>query len=124
MAIFKNKKGENEINTGEEDQSETVDMEVEGLVPPAPDNYPSANQIQEQNMAPPSQPVEIPLNEDALKNLIKKEEENLAKKNNDITKNLDEIKKELNSLNTYFNSINKHIYEDSFFSDLKKQISK
>ena len=130
MAIINNKKNkkkegnksESELNTVEEGD-ETTEMDVDGLIPPEPD-YPSGNQIQDQNIAPLPQPIEIPLNEEALKNLIKKEEENLAIKNNNKTKNLDEIKKDLNSLYSYINNSNNNIYEDPFFSDLKKLISK
>ena len=130
MAILNNKKNkkkegnksESELNTVEEGD-ETTEMDVDGLIPPEPD-YPSGNQIQDQNIAPLPQPIEIPLNEEALKNLIKKEEENLAIKNNNKTKNLDEIKKDLNSLYSYINNSNNNIYEDPFFSDLKKLISK
>ena len=126
MAIIKNKKKGGRGNPEEYNsiQEDNVEMEVNGLIPPDPDNYPPANQIQGQNNAPLPQQIEKPLNEEALKNLIKKEEENLAKKNNNKIKNLDEIKKDLNSLNSYFNNMNKNIYEDSFFCDLKKQISK
>jgi hypothetical protein len=46
---------------------------------------------------------EIHLNEEALKELIKKEEDNLTKKNKDKIKNLDEIKKDINSLNASLN---------------------
>ena len=126
MTIFNNKKNkkkeakESELNIIEEG-NETNEMDVD-IVHPEPDN--SGNQIQVQNMAPLPQPVEIPLNEEALQNLIKKEEENLAKKNNNKTKNLDEIKKDLNSLYSFFNNINKNIYEEPLFSDFKKQISK
>ena len=126
MAIIKNKKKGGGGNPDEYNsiQEDNVEMEVNGLIPPDPDNYPPANQIQGPNNAPLPQPIEKPLNEEALKNLIKKEEENLAKKNNNKIKNLDEIKKDLNSLNSYFNNMNKNIYEDSFFYKIKKQISK
>ena len=113
-----------ELNTINE-QNEQTEMEVEGLIPPEPDNnYPGYDQIENQNAAEYSHPTETPLNEEALLELIKKEEENLAKKNNEKIKSLEEIKKDLNSLNSYFNTANKNIYEESFYADLKKQISK
>ena len=126
MAIFnkkeKKKEGDHiELNTINE-QNEQAEMEVE-VAHPAPD-YPSFNQIEGQNVAPLPQPTEIPLNEGVLQELIKKEEENLAKKENDKTKSLEEIKNNLNSLDSYFSNLNKNIYEDSYFADLKKQISK
>ena len=100
------------------------DMEIDGLVPPAPDNsINNNNQVADLNEAP-FQPVEIPLNEKVLEELIKKEEENLSKKLNSKSKSLDEIKNNLNSLNSYFNNAKKNIYEDSFYADLKKEINK
>ena len=129
MVILKkkdnNKEGAQiELNTINE-QSEKTEMEVEGLIPPEPDNkYPDYDQIENQNAPEYSHPTETPLNEEALLELIKKEEENLAKKNNEKIKSLEEIKKDLNSLNSYFNTANKNIYEESFYADLKKQISK
>ena len=104
-------------NTGESN------MEIEGLVPPAPDVNVDNNQITNLNVAP-VQSIVIPLNEKVLEDLIKKEEENLAKKLNSKNKSLDEIKKNLNSLNSYFNNVNKKIYEDSFYANLKKEINK
>ena len=113
----KNKKNENdtELNVIHEQN----DMEIEGMLPPAPD---SENQIQNQVVQIDNQ-NEIHLNEEALKELIKKEEDNLTKKNKDKIKNLDEIKKDIDSLNASLNLSKLKIYEDQFYSDLKKQIS-
>ena len=126
MAIFnqkeKKKEGDHiELNTIHE-QNEQTQMDVD-MSPPEPD-YPTLGQVEGQNVLPLPQPTEIPLNEGVLQELIKKEEENLAKKENDKTKSLEEIKKNLNSLNSYFNNINKKIYEDSYFANLKKKINK
>ena len=80
MPILDNKnktkeKTELELNTIHE-ESEPTDMEIEGMVPPLPDNYASfgnGNPNGGQNIGPLAAPLEIPLNEEALKDLIKKE---------------------------------------------------
>ena len=127
MVILKNtnnKEGEHyESNIVEEQNEGQHEMEVENLIPPEPDNNPYQQAYNQQAPQYP-QPAEIPLNEEALLELIKKEEENLAKNENEKTKSLEEIKNNLNSLNTFFNTTSKNLYEDSFYADLKKQISK
>ena len=115
MPTFGNKNKKNENDTELNVIHEQNDMEIEGMLPPAPDSENQIVQIDNQN--------EIHLNEEALKELIKKEEDNLTKKNKDKIKNLDEIKKDINSLNASLNLSKLKIYEDQFYSDLKKQIS-
>ena len=118
----KDKENKENLNSIQEADDQT-EMEVEGLVPPAPDINPNdVYVVNGENVAPFPQAAEVPLNENALQELIKKEEENLAKKENDKTKSLEEIQNDLNSLNSYFDDMNKNIYEDSFFADLKKRI--
>ena len=75
------------------------------------------------NAAPPSN-IEVVLNEQALEELIEKEEENLAKNENSQMKSIDEIKTNLNSLNSFFQNNNNNLYNDNFYSNLKMQISK
>ena len=111
----KNKKNENETELNA--IHEQNDMEIEEMRPPLPDN--DNYQIQSQVVQIDNQ-SEVHLNEDALKELIKKEEENLSKKNKDKIKNLDEIKKDINSLSANLNLNKLKIYEDQFYSDLKK----
>ena len=92
----KEKENKENLNSIQEVEDQT-EMEVEGLIPPQPDNYPSDGYIVDgANVAPFPQPAEVPLNENALQELIKKEEENLAKKENDKTKSLEEIQNDLN----------------------------
>ena len=128
MPIFdknkKKKEGEQiELNTINE-QQEQADMEIDGLNPPSPDTYVDANNQIISNGVQQYQPAEIPLNENVLEDLIKKEEENLSKKYNSKTKSLDEIKKNLNKLDSYFNNVKKNIYEDMFYANLKEEINK
>jgi len=114
----KNKKNENETESNLILNAihEQNDMEIEEMRPPLPDS--DNNQVlQIDNQS------EVHLNEDALKELIKKEEENLSKQKKDKIKNFDEIKKDINSLSANLNLNKLKIYEDQFYSDLKKQIS-
>ena len=120
MPTYGNKNKKNENDTELNVIHEQNDMEIEEMRPPLPDN--ENNQIQNQAL-PIDNQNEVHLNEEALKELIKKEEDNLTKKNKDKIKNLDEIKKDINSLNASLNLNKLKIYEDQFYSDLKKQIS-
>ena len=122
MAIVKNnKKGSNSGTNQIENIKEISDMEIDSLNPPAPD---LSHQIQNQvNAAPPSN-IEVVLNEQALEELIEKEEDNLAKNENSQMKSIDEIKTNLNSLNSFFQNNNNNLYNDNFYSNLKMQISK
>ena len=122
MPVYgKNKKKDGndiELNT----INEQNDMEIDGILPPQPDNYPISEH--QNHNAQPSQSNQNIFNEEALKELIKKEENNLAKKENNQTKTLEEIKKDLNSLNNFLSNVHINLYEDSFFANLKKQINK
>ena len=127
MAIVKTKKnshgGSNQIENVKE---QTYDMELEGLNPPAPDSYPGQSFPNQGSQAPNNNNFgEIALNEQALEELIEKEEENLTKKENSQMKSLEEIKNNLNSMSSFFNNDNNKIslYEEEFYSNLKKQIS-
>ena len=131
MAIYKNlikkeQEDKKDLNVIHE-QNEDADMELEGLIPPNPDNI-IENQNQAQNIQGNSNSISLPneriINEDELKRLIEKEEENLAKKKIDKLKSLEEITKGLNSLKVYFNNAEKNLYKESFYDDLKKKISK
>ena len=125
MAIVKTKKnshgGSNQIENVKE---QTYDMELEGLNPPAPDSYPGQS-FPNQGSQAPNNFGEIALNEQALEELIEKEEENLTKKENSQMKSLEEIKNNLNSMSSFFNNENNKIslYEEEFYKNLKKQIS-
>ena len=128
MAIVKTKKnshgGSNQIENVKE---QTYDMELEGLNPPAPDSYPGQSFPNQGSQAPNNNNFgEIALNEQALEELIEKEEENLTKKENSQMKSLEEIKNNLNSMSSFFNNDNNKIslYEEEFYSNLKKHISK
>ena len=130
MAIVKTKKnshgGSNQIENVKE---QTYDMELEGLNPPAPDSYPGQSFPNQGSQAPNNNNFgEIALNEQALEELIEKEEENLTKKENSQMKSLEEIKNNLNSMSSFFNNNNDYnkisLYEEEFYSNLKKQISK
>ena len=126
MAIVKNnKKGSNSGTNQLENIKEISDMEIDSLSPPAPDpDLMVSHQIQNQvNAAPPSN-IEVVLNEQALEELIEKEEDNLAKNENSQMKSIDEIKTNLNSLNSFFQNNNNNLYNDNFYSNLKMQISK
>jgi hypothetical protein len=101
-------------------------MELEGLNPPAPDSYPGQSFPNQESQAPNNNNYgEIALNEQALEELIEKEEENLTKKENSQMKSLEEIKNNLNSMSSFFNNENNKIslYEEEFYKNLKKQIS-
>ena len=102
MAIVKNnKKGSNSSTNQLKNIKEISDMEIDSLNPPPPDSMVS-HQIQNQvNAAPPTN-IEVVLNEQALEELIEKEEDNLAKNENSQMKSIDEIKTNLNSLNSFF----------------------
>ena len=130
MAIVKTKKnshgGSNQIENVKE---QTYDMELEGLNPPAPDSYPGQSFPNQGSQAPNNNNFgEIALNEQALEELIEKEEENLTKKENSQMKSLEEIKNNLNSMSSFFNNNNDYnkisLYEEEFYKNLKKQISK
>ena len=128
MAIVKTKKnshgGSNQIENVKE---QTYDMELEGLNPPSPDSYPGQSFPNQGSQAPNNNNFgEIALNEQALEELIEKEEENLTKKENSQMKSLEEIKNNLNSMSSFFNNENNKIslYEEEFYKNLKKQISK
>ena len=101
-------------------------LDLENMAPPAPDTLPQIqNQENQGNYGNINgQFGEVDLNEQALEELIEKEQENLKKKENSQTKSLDEIKTNLNSLNSFFKNINNSLYDDEFYSNLKMQISK
>ena len=126
MAIVKNKTKSSKINIADE----TTDMFIDGIIPPAPDTYPAppiSNQGNQAALVPSNaQTVQIQtvLNEQALNELTKKEEENLIKKENSQKKNLEEIKTNLKSMNSFFKNKNIGLYQDNFYADLKMRISK
>ena len=126
MAIVKNKTKSSKINITDE----TTDMFIDGIIPPAPDTYPAppiSNQGNQAALVPSNaQTVQIQtvLNEQALNELTKKEEENLIKKENSQKKNLEEIKTNLKSMNSFFKNKNIGLYQDNFYADLKMRISK
>ena len=101
-------------------------LDLENMAPPSPDTLPQIqNQENQGNYGNINgQFGEVDLNEQALEELIEKEQENLKKKENSQTKSLDEIKTNLNSLNSFFKNINNSLYDDEFYSNLKMQISK
>ena len=101
-------------------------LDIEGLNPPPPDTLPQMqNQGNQGNYSNfNGQFGEVTLNEQALEELIEKEQENLKKKENSQTKSLEEIKTNLNSLNSFFKNINNSLYDEEFYSNLKMQISK
>ena len=126
MAIVKNKTKSSKINIADE----ATDMFIDGIIPPAPDTYPAppiSNQGNQAALVPSNaQTVQIQtvLNEQALNELTKKEEENLIKKENSQKKNLEEIKTNLKSMNSFFKNKNIGLYQDNFYADLKMRISK
>ena len=126
MAIIKNKTKSSKINITDE----ATDMFIDGIIPPAPDTYPApliSNQGNQAALVPSNaQTVQIQtvLNEQALNELTKKEEENLIKKENSQKKNLEEIKTNLKSMNSFFKNKNIGLYQDNFYADLKMRISK
>ena len=101
-------------------------LDLENMAPPAPDTLPQIqNQESQGNYGNINgQFGEVDLNEQALEELIEKEQENLKKKENSQTKSLEEIKTNLNSLNSFFKNINNSLYDEEFYSNLKMQISK
>ena len=104
-------------------------LDLENMAPPAPDTLPQIqNQENQGNQGNygniNGQFCEVDLNEQALEELIEKEQENLKKKENSQTKSLEEIKTNLNSLNSFFKNINNSLYDEEFYSNLKMQISK
>lgn len=101
-------------------------LDLENMAPPAPDTLPQIqNQENQGNYGNINgQFGEVDLNEQALEELIEKEQENLKKKENSQTKSLEEIKTNLNSLNSFFKNINNSLYDEEFYSNLKMQISK
>ena len=103
-------------------------MDIDGLNVPSPDEYPGPavqDQINQGNNNQPNNIYgEIPLNEQALEELIEKEEESLTKKENSQMKGLEEIKTNLKSMNSFFKNKNIGLYQDNFYADLKMRISK
>ena len=101
-------------------------LDLENMAHPSPDTLPQIqNQENQGNYGNINgQFGEVDLNEQALEELIEKEQENLKKKENSQTKSLEEIKTNLNSLNSFFKNINNSLYDDEFYSNLKMQISK
>ena len=99
-------------------------LDLENMAPPAPDTLPQIqNQENQGNYGNINgQFGEVDLNEQALEELIEKEQENLKKKENSQTKSLEEIKTNLNSLNSFFKNINNSLYDEEFYSNLKMQI--
>ena len=112
----------------EENAKEQYEMDIDGLNVPSPDEYPGPavqDQINQGNNNQPNNIYgEIPLNEQALEELIEKEEESLTKKENSQMKGLEEIKTNLKSLNSFFTNIKNSLYEEEFYADLKMKISK
>ena len=98
------------------------------MYPPSPDEYPGPtiqNQVNQVNNNQMNNNYgEIPLNEQALEELIEKEEESLTKKENSQMKGLEEIKANLKSLNSFFTNIKNSLYEEDFYANLKMKISK
>ena len=101
-------------------------LDLENMAHPSPDTLPQIqNQENQGNYGNINgQFGEVDLNEQALEELIEKEQENLKKKENSQTKSLEEIKTNLNSLNSFFKNINNSLYDEEFYSNLKMQISK
>ena len=98
MAIVKKKNPSQAGYDPEENAKEQYEMDIDGLNVPSPDEYPGPavqDQINQGNNNQPNNIYgEIPLNEQALEELIEKEEESLTKKENSQMKGLEEIKKE------------------------------
>ena len=125
MAIVKTKKTKENGSNKYENVKEQSDMEIDSMYPPAPDTYPIQNNQNQGNQV--SSNINfgvINLNEQALEELIEKEEENLTKKENSQMKSLEEIKTNLKSLESFFQNNNNSLYEDKFYADLKMKISK
>ena len=128
MAIIKNKKNSQAGYNQDENTKEQCDMEIDGMYPPSPDEYPGPtiqNQVNQVNNNQMNNNYgEIPLNEQALEELIEKEEESLTKKENSQMKGLEEIKANLKSLNSFFTNIKNSLYKEDFYANLKMKISK
>ncbi len=128
MAIVKKKNPSQAGYDPEENAKEQYEMDIDGLNVPSPDEYPGPavqDQINQGNNNQPNNIYgEIPLNEQALEELIEKEEESLTKKENSQMKGLEEIKTNLKSLNSFFTNIKNSLYEEEFYADLKMKISK
>ena len=127
MGLVKNKKKTGDFNVVDHAVSM---IDIDDISAPAPDEnpytpIPNQEQTNQANYGNSNaQFGEVALNEQALEELIEKEQENLKKKENSQTKSLDEIKTNLNSLNSFFKNINNSLYHDEFYSNLKMQISK
>ena len=128
MAIVKKKNPSQAGYDPEENAKEQYEMDIDGLNVPSPDEYPGPSVQDQINQGNNNQPNniygEIPLNEQALEELIEKEEESLTKKENSQMKGLEEIKTNLKSLNSFFTNIKNSLYEEEFYADLKMKISK
>ena len=128
MAIVKKKNPSQAGYDPEENAKEQYEMDIDGLNVPSPDEYPGPSVQDQINQGNNNQPNniygEIPLNEQALEELIEKEEESLTKKENSQMKGLEEIKTNLKSLNSFFTNIKNSLYEEDFYADLKMKISK
>ena len=128
MAIVNKKNPSQAGYDPEENAKEQYEMDIDGLNVPSPDEYPGPavqDQINQGNNNQPNNIYgEIPLNEQALEELIEKEEESLTKKENSQMKGLEEIKTNLKSLNSFFTNIKNSLYEEEFYADLKMKISK
>ena len=128
MAIVKKKNPSQAGYDPEENAKEQYEMDIDGLNVPSPDEYPGPavqDQINQGNNNQPNNIYgEIPLNEQALEELIEKEEESLTKKENSQMKGLEEIKTNLKSLNSFFTNIKNSLYEEDFYANLKMKISK
>ena len=126
--MFKKKNPSQAGYDPEENAKEQYEMDIDGLNVPSPDEYPGPavqDQINQGNNNQPNNIYgEIPLNEQALEELIEKEEESLTKKENSQMKGLEEIKTNLKSLNSFFTNIKNSLYEEEFYADLKMKISK
>ena len=128
MAIVKKKNPSQAGYDPEENAKEQYEMDIDGLNVPSPDEYPGPavqDQINQGNNNQPNNIYgEIPLNEQALEELIEKEEESLTKKENSQMKGLEEIKTNLKSLNSFFTNIKNSLYEEDFYANLKMKINK
>ena len=126
--MFKKKNPSQAGYDPEENAKEQYEMDIDGLNVPSPDEYPGPSVQDQINQGNNNQPNniygEIPLNEQALEELIEKEEESLTKKENSQMKGLEEIKTNLKSLNSFFTNIKNSLYEEEFYADLKMKISK
>ena len=112
MGLVKNKKKTGDFNVVDHAVSM---IDIDDISAPAPDEnpytpIPNQEQTNQANYGNSNaQFGEVALNEQALEELIEKEQENLKKKENSQTKSLDEIKTNLNSLNSFFKNIIGHV---------------